>query len=154
MPLQEFFGTLGSVDQDLMIRVLTDMVEASSERSARPVQHVVHQLRREVDREKRKCDVLRGQLHEVERLLVKLRGAQNGDATAEAAFLLATMRDRAEELQQRISSSTVEEKIGRLSRLKQTLLSAKNKAEAAKLLLELVAPERTKDSLDARSRIS
>ena len=151
--LVDFFGTLGSVDQDLLLKCLIEMIDASSEASIRPVKYTLHQLRREADRERRKVDVARGQLHEVERVLGKLNSPKNGNHGPETAFLLAALQGRAEDLQTRLSESPLDEKVSRMERLKQTLKSVRNRAEAARKLLEIIDPDRLKEMPDARSRI-
>ena len=134
------FDNLGSVSSDLLIQVLGDCVEAASENSLRPLRHIAHQLRREIDRERKKCDSLRDQLRAVDKLLKELRPLEDG-GSAETLSLVTVLHSRSEDLSARLADSQLHEKESRLERLRRTMTGVQLRAKTARAFLEENRPE-------------
>jgi len=134
------FDTLGSVDKDLLYEVLGDTVEAASENSLRPLRYIAHQLRKEIDRERTKCDTIRGQLRSVDRLLKRLRPHEEG-GDAETLSIIAVLHSRSEELHARLTESSLQDKEGRMERLRRTMAGVKLRARVSRAFLEGLRPD-------------
>jgi hypothetical protein len=144
--IKAFFDNLGSVDRDLLCEVLVDTVEASSENSTKPLRYISHQLRREIDRERRKIDALRGQLQSVDRLLSKLRPIETGEDSSEILSLMTVLQSRSEDLNTRIGESPLFEKEARLVKLQRTLSGVQVRARVSQSILHEMISEDTEST--------
>jgi len=133
-----FFGTIGSVYQDMVIRILTEVSESGSEEATKKLRDSIHQLGIEIGREKNKRDALLTDLKDVEKAIESLREAMGINDSASLSMLMVLFRARAEEIQSRLGAVVFMDKIQRKSRLHQTLLGIRQRADAALKLLEIL----------------